>query len=189
MDLFLCLGEYIIFSGTEQARQCAVTMEHVELWYCMATKNFSLTLILEDDVILVPYFTQKFNCFIRKVFEADTAVTSNKGHEMLAVGSCMNFHGEAFRYMQHNSTPFISSQKTNASRCSHAYTLTSRWARMLADEVKRLKNSFAASDIFLRNMYARSDTLKSLWLDPPLAYQGNQIYNLDNVDVFLKKSY
>ena len=164
-------------------------MEHVELWYFIASKNFSLALILEDDVMLVPYFTQKFNCFIRKVLEAETAVTNDKEHGMLVVGSCMNFHGEAFNYMQNNATPFISSQKTNASRCSHAYTLTSRSARILVKEIKRRKNSFVGSDIFLRDMFARSDTLTSLWLDPPLAYQGSQIYHLDNFDIFLNKSY
>jgi GR25 family glycosyltransferase involved in LPS biosynthesis len=172
-----------------QARQCAVTMEHVELWHELAARNFSWTLIFEDDVIFVPFFREKFNCFIHKVLQSDVSTTNYSQQSMLVIGGCFDFHDQAFNSNQADAVPVISVHKKNASRCSHAYSLTSNSARMLVNEIKRHKNSFSGSDIFLRDIFARSATLASVWLDPPLVYQGNQIINLNNVASFINKSY
>jgi GR25 family glycosyltransferase involved in LPS biosynthesis len=164
-------------------------MEHIELWHEIASKNFSLTLIFEDDVIFVPFFREKFNCFVHEALQGDVSITSHSQQSMLVIGGCLGFHDQAFNSNQVDAAPVISVHKTNASRCSHAYSLTSSSARMLIDEIKRHKNSFTGSDIFLRDMFARSATLISLWLDPPLAYQGNQISDLDSIVLFKNKSY
>ncbi len=177
------------FGGSEQTRQCAVTMEHVELWHEIALQNFSLTLIFEDDVIFVPFFRKKFNCFVQQALHNSVSTSNDSLQTMLVIGGCFGFHDQAFNSNQADGVPVISVHKTNASRCSHAYSLSSNTAKMLVNEIKRRKNSFSGSDIFIRDMFARSATLVSLWLDPPLVYQGNQITNLDNISLFKNKSY
>lgn len=164
-------------------------MEHVELWHEIASKNFSLTLIFEDDVIFVPFFRKKFNCFIHKVLQDGASPTNNRQQSMLVIGGCFGFHDQAFNSNHANATPVMSMHKTDASRCSHAYSLSSNSAKMLINEIMHHKNSFSGSDIFLREIFARSALLESLWLDPPLVYQGNQIIDLNNITLFKDKSY
>jgi GR25 family glycosyltransferase involved in LPS biosynthesis len=155
-----------------------VTIEHVELWHKIASGNFSLTLILEDEVIFVPFFREKFNCFIHEALKSGSSVSSDGQKLMFVNGGCCGDHGQAFNSTQADAIPVSSFRKANASRCSYAYSLTSSSVKMLVNEIKRRKNSFAGSDIFLRDMFARSATLDYVWLDPPLVYQEKQITNI-----------
>jgi hypothetical protein len=38
-------------------------------------------------------------------------------------------------------------------------------------------------------LFRLSSILKSFWVDPPLAYQGNQVIDLDNLETFKRRTY
>ena len=44
--------------GEDQQRKCALAMKHADVWYEMAERKVRLGLILEDDVIFVPFFKE-----------------------------------------------------------------------------------------------------------------------------------
>ena len=162
-------------------------MEHVELWYDLATTTKEIALILEDDIIFVPHFRTKLNCAIAEVL--GNSHVHSTFPPMLVIGGCFNFHDERFQYTDPHAIPLLSIHKQNATRCSHAYFLSSDSAKTLIQEIKRVKNHFSGADIFLRQLFARSTTLFSIWIDPPIAYQRNQIFDLDQLRVFVNKSY
>lgn len=162
-------------------------MEHVELWYDLARTTKEIALILEDDIIFVPHLRRKLNCIIAEILGSSHARIAFP--PMLVIGGCFNFHDERFQYTDPHAIPLLSIHKQNATRCSHAYFLSSESAKTVIEEIKRTKNQFFGADIFLRQMFARSTTLFSVWVDPPIAYQRNQIFDLDQLYVFMNKSY
>jgi GR25 family glycosyltransferase involved in LPS biosynthesis len=190
----------------DQQRKCSLLMKHVEVWYEMAEKNVSLGLILEDDAIFVPLFKEKLARMINEGIRSGTlrmngACATPKVQEtmvmgerinqdpMFVIGSCENLHGGSFQKQLPHARPVLTSHKSSSSRCTHAYLLTSCSARALVQQIRAQQNEFLPSD-FLQNYLVRlSPTLQAFWIDPPLAYQGNQIIDLDNMATFKVQSY
>jgi GR25 family glycosyltransferase involved in LPS biosynthesis len=175
-------------------------MKHADIWYEMAEQNVNLGLILEDDAIFVPFFKEKFS---RTIFAAlrsgalrlNTTCTAKKqrqihNHEwidqnpMIVIGSCSNLHDQSFEKNSSDAQLSLSTHKSDASRCTHAYLLTSCSAQALVDQLQAQKNDFWPSDSTLNNLFSISPTLQSFWMDPPLAYQGNQVTDIDNITTF-----
>ncbi|UJR20074.1 hypothetical protein I4U23_023206 [Adineta vaga] len=183
-----------------QQRRCPITMEHVDVWYEIAKEKIRLALILEDDVIFVPFFKEKFLRMISTAIHVGalqlnrTCVERREGHiskderieqnPMFVIGSCFHLHDEYFRQSSSNAFPLLSTQKMNASRCTHAYLLTSCSAQALVEQIHKQKNDFVNSDFFQNHLFRLSSTLQSFWIDPPLAYQGNQIVDHDQIKSF-----
>ncbi len=44
-------------------------------------------------------------------------------------------------------------------------------------------------DILQNNLFRLSPTLQSFWMNPPLAYQGNQVIDLDGIETFKRQTY
>ena len=188
-------------------KQEAVTIEHVDLWHEIALTNDSFSLVLEDDALFVPFFKQKFNRFVyeairkgalkitsRCAFQSSLESSDNRNawlnqDSILVFGSCFNFHGPLFQMERSDAAPTVSAQKTNASRCTHAYFLTACSAKALVRQIMSKKNKFQQSDYFLRQLVAESPTLQSFCLDPPLVYQGNQAIDLDSIKTFQIRTY
>jgi hypothetical protein len=108
---------------------------------------------------------------------------------MIVIGTCFNFYGQSFQKYFSNAAPVITTQKSNASRCSHAYLLTSCSAQALIEQIHAQENDFWASDIMQNYLISLSPTLQSFWVDPPLAYQGNQVIDLDRLSSFTSQTY
>lgn len=173
-------------------------MKHTDVWYEMAEKNISLGLIIEDDAIFVPFFKEKFTRMIFAAinqrflrFDGRCAETNQSIDQdpMFVLGTCFHFHGRSFQSNINNARPIFSRQKRSASRCSHAYLLTSCSAKALVREIQREKNDFWPSDFLQNHLFLRSPTLESFWIDPPLVYQGNQVTDLDGIETFRKQTY
>ena len=107
---------------------------------------------------------------------------------MFVIGSCFNFHGSTFEQSSSRARPVLTTHKSNPSRCTHAYLLTSCSAQALVDQIQAKKNVFRASDFMQNHLFPASPTLQSFWMDPPLVYQGNQVTDLDNVRTFKKQN-
>lgn len=180
-------------------------MEHVDVWYEMAEKKIPLGLIFEDDAILVPFFKEKFTRMIyaaldKKILrlngtcpEPPTKPISNdetvQQNPMIVIGTCFDFHGSSFQKNLPNAPPLLTPHKSDPSRCSHAYLLTSCSAQALIDQMRVQKNDYQPSDFLQNYLFPPSPTLQSFWMDPPLVYQGNQVVDLDKLRTFASQTY
>ena len=201
--LNICL--YSSFLDEQQQKTCALAMKHVDVWHDMADKKIPLGLVLEDDVIFVPYFKEKFTRMIyaaidQKILRIDgTCIKPREKpisndetihqNPMIVIGTCFNFHGLSFQENLSNATPVLTTHKSDPSRCTHAYLLTSCSAQALVDQIQAQKNDYQPSDFLQNHLFPSSPTLQSFWMDPPLAYQGNQVTDLDKLPTFASKTY
>ncbi len=204
-----CFVNYRIISASEkQRRQCAITMEHIDIWHDIVARNSSLSLIFEDDAVFVPNFREKFDRTIYTAIRTGAlkigglahcvknkphlSATSNEWVEqdpMIVIGSCHQMHDDSFAKNQRDVPPILFTHKESGSRCTHAYLLTACSARALLRQINVQKNRFLPSDLFLNGQVVASPTLQSFWLDPPIVYQGNKIHDLDGIPSFKRKTY
>ena len=180
-------------------------MKHVDVWYEVAEQKIQLALILEDDAIFVPFFKEKFTRMIYKAIDSgilhlnetcvkpkEKSIPNNERinqNAVIHIGICLKLHGEGFEKQFSNATPFLSTCKFNTPRCSHAYLLTSCSAQALIDQMQAQKNKFLYLDHMQTYLIRLSPNLQTFWMDPPLAYQGNQIIDLDNIQSFKRTTY
>ena len=183
-------------------------MEHVDIWHDIVQRNLSLALILEDDAVFVPAFAEKLNrtvftalrtgalkiggltqCLKGKIHLSRNSDEWIRQDPMLVIGSCMQFHDASFPENDQHAGPMLSTHKEMSSRCSHAYLLTACSARALLDQMATRKSLFLQSDFLLNDLVRASPTLQAFWLDPPIAYQGNRIKDLDGIPSFRGVSY
>jgi len=171
----------------------------------MAEQKVGLGLILEDDAIFVPFFKEKFTRMIyaainygilhinrtcvkpkEKPISDDEWINQNP---MIVIGSCFNLRSQYFQKHLLNAPPLLTTHKSSSSRCTHAYLLTSCSAEALVDQIQAQKNDFWPSDFMQNNLFRLSSTLQSFWMDPPLAYQGNQVIDLDKMETLKRQTY
>ena len=203
----LLLLPWSIFSllDNAQQRKCPLAMKHADVWYEMAERKVPLGLIVEDDVIFVPFFKEKLTRMIHAALRTGAlrlngtcAVSKNKTiaddewinqNPMFVIGTCYYFHGSAFEKSSPRARPVLSTHKSNPSRCTHAYLLTWCSAQALVEQIQAKQSDFWPSDFMQNHLFPASPTLQSFWVDPPLVYQGNQVTDLDNVNTFKKQTY
>ena len=184
-------------------------MKHIDIWHDIVTRNSSfLSLILEDDAVFVPNFTEKFKrtfyTAIRtgalKIGGLDQCI-QNKTHlpknstewieqdPMIVIGGCFQIHDSAFPKNRTDAPPMLSTHKEKSTRCAHAYLLTACSAQALLRQINAQKNRPMGPDYLLNLHVAASPTMQSFWLDPPIVYQGNQIHDLDGIPSFQRTTY
>jgi GR25 family glycosyltransferase involved in LPS biosynthesis len=151
-------------------------MEHVDVWYDMAEKKIRLALILEDDAIFVPFFKEKFLRMISKAINNrilrinETCVKAKEKsisddeqtnqNAMIVIGTCFNFHDQCFQSSLSDAPPLLSTHKSDASRCTHAYLLTSCSAQALVHQIHLQKNDFLPSDDMQNDLFRLSGRLQ-----------------------------
>ncbi|CAF1058737.1 unnamed protein product [Adineta steineri] len=189
----------------EQQRRCAITLEHVDVWHEIIEQKLQLALILEDDVIFVPFFKEKLTRMIYTAIRSralrinetcakmkDKRMADNEWinqNPMIVIGTCFNFHDRYFQKHLSDAPPLLSTHKREVSRCTHAYLLTLCSAQALINQIQEQKNDFLPSDFMQNYLFRLSPTLQSFWMDPPLAYQGNQINDTDKLETFKVQTY
>jgi len=180
-------------------------MKHVDIWYEMAERKMGLALIVEDDTIFVPFFKEKFTRMILFAINNGilrmngTCIKSNKKsiskderinqNAMIVIGTCPNMYSPYFRSYLSDAPPILTTHKSSSSRCTNAYLLTSCSSQALVDQIHAQKNDFVPSDHMQNHLFRLSRTLQSFWIDPPLAYQGNKVIDLDKLSSFKIQSY
>jgi hypothetical protein len=103
---------------------------------------------------------------------------------MIVIGTCFHLYDQSFKKYFSNASPLLFTHKSNPSRCTHAYLLTSCSAQALIDQIQEEKNYFWSSDFMQNHLFPLSATLQSFWMDSPLVYQGNQVTDLDHLSSF-----
>jgi GR25 family glycosyltransferase involved in LPS biosynthesis len=180
-------------------------MKHVEVWHEIVEHNISLALILEDDPIFVPFFKEKFNRFIYTAIrtgalrlnrtclnQTNNSINNQEWFNqepMFVIGICFNFMDPSFQRNQSDAQPILTTHKQGASRCAHAYLITSCSAKAMIDVINKYKIDTDTPDWLLNYIYPRSPILQAFWLDPALVYQGNQIVDMEHLETYVGATY
>ena len=177
-----------------------MTIQHVQVWHEILTRNSTLSLILEDDAIFVPFFKEKFDRFVYTAIRTGALriddshcatprenISANEWINQdpaFVIGGCANLRDPSFPPDKHNATPLVSAHKEKFSRCSHAYVLTRCSAQALLRQMHLKKISFHIIDWLQTYLGKTSPTLQPFWLDPAIVYQGSQARDLSGVITF-----
>ncbi|CAF3162628.1 unnamed protein product [Rotaria sp. Silwood2] len=208
-EIFRKLNLYTKFKLTRRTqRRCAITMEHIDIWHDIIKRNSSLSLILEDDAVFVPNFREKFdrtiytaihtgalkiqgltNCINKSILLPESKEGWFEQDPMIFVGGCLYKHDRTFEKNRKDAQPILSTHKTTATRCTHAYLLTACSAQALLRQIAVKINVFLQIDYLLDVIVDEAPTLQSFWLDPPIVYQGNHIADLDGIPSFHRTVY
>lgn len=185
---------------------CPIIMKHVEAWRDVAEKQIKLALILEDDPIFVPFVKEKLERVIYTAirtgalrldtsclkFSQDKTMKHNEWiyqEPMFVIGTCYRYHDESFNMSVSNSQPLLTTHKIKSSRCAHAYMITACSARAMLEAIAAKPTVVDTPDFLMNDLFSRSPILQSFWIDPPLVYQGNRVYDLERLETFLGSKY
>jgi hypothetical protein len=183
-------------------------MEHIDIWHDIVARNSSLSLIFDGNAVFVPNFREKFDRTIYTAIRTGALKIGGLAHcvmnkprlpanskewieqdPVIFISSCLQVHDDSFAKNQTDALPLLSAHKERASRCLHAYLLTTCSAQALIRQIAAQKNAVTDADIFFNRQVAASPTLQSFWLDPPIVYQRNKIYELKEIPSFKRKTY
>ena len=192
---------FVIYLGdATQQRYCAVTVHHVKIWHEIAKSNATLSLVLEDDAVFVPFFKEKFDRFVYTAIRTG-ALKINPTHcasprsnisanewinqdPAFIIGACANLRDSTFSPENRHAFPRLSTHKERFSRCSHAYVLNRCSAQGLLRQMYSKKIPFHIIDWLMIYLGETSRTLQPFWLDPAIAYQGSQATDLQKISTF-----
>ena len=185
-----------------QQRYCAVTVHHVKIWHKIAASNATLSLVLEDDAIFVPFFKEKFDRFVYTAIRtgalkidqthcasARSNISANEWFNQdptFVIGACANLRDATFPPEKPDAPPRLSMHRERFSRCSHAYVLSRCSAQALLRQMHVKRMPFHIIDWLMIYLGEQSPTVQSFWLDPGIAYQGSQAVDLHNVSTFMR---
>ena len=181
-------------------RGCAVVVEHIDSWYSIAERNLSFALIVEDDVVFVPFLKEKFNRIMSEAvkrnlikFNKNTSACSDLDNmenitmEQLLdnpiltegvfhFGKCINIETPGLNFSSLIDIPrFTPYRNYFCGRCAHMYGMTHCAAKMMINTLRRSPGRFQWADWLINHVIINSPKLIGWWPDPPLGYQTSQI--------------
>lgn len=151
--------------NTNMRIRIANGMEHITAYEEMLARNYSALLILEDDVVFVQDFVERYT-------EAMLQVPPN--FDVVFLGVCMGRHAPR---TDDRGAHWISKRVFYARqhRCANGYVISRKAAQKLLgpEGKKRLLRMFRNSDCFLEMMMG--EVIPNVyWLEPPLVYEGSK---------------
>ena len=198
INSFISLSIYL--GDVTQLRFCAVTMHHVKIWHQIAASNSTLSLVLEDDAIFVPFFKEKFDRFVYTAIRTgalkidQTTCATNRSNistnewinqdPAFVIGTCSGLRDSTFPPNKHDAPPRLSTHKEKFSRCSHAYVLNRCSAQALLRQMYSKRIHFHIIDWLQTYLGETSPTLQPFWLDPGIAHQGSEATDLQSISTF-----
>lgn len=115
--------------------------------------GYNSSLVFEDDIILEPDFTKRFNEYTNQL---------PIDWDICWVGSCCNLNA---RNIEDNK--FI--YKIDGSRCTHAYMISNRGVSKIMDKLSFVDNTI---DWYFNKLISENH-LNNFWMEPPLVFQNN----------------
>ena len=190
---------------------CATVIEHIDTWYSIAKRNLTFVLVLEDDVVFVPFLKEKFNRFMseavkRKLIKVDqhqTVCSSFENIENVTIdellknpiltegifhfGTCLNLQTPGVKPYSFIDVPRISPyRKYYCGRCGHMYGMSHCAAKMMITALHKIPTRFQWTDWLINHIIVNSPKLIGWWTDPPLGYQTGKIEPICELDHTLK---
>jgi GR25 family glycosyltransferase involved in LPS biosynthesis len=137
---------------TLRLSELSLILKHNYVFEDMIKNNYESVLVLEDDVLFVEDFINKFNNQIKDA-ELD--------YDLIWVGTCCNL-----KYPNTVSDKFI--YKHNGSRCTHGYIISKNCAKKMMEFLKQ--NNYPADFAF--NSAIEKMNLNNYWMEPSLILQN-----------------
>ena len=134
--------------------EISLALKHCWIIKDAFNKNYESILILEDDVVLVENFTEKFNSYKNQLPE---------NWDSCFIGTCCDLHAQLVNGRN--------VYKTNGSRCTHAYILSRNGISKLINEINTINDCID----WYYNLVIHKLQLENYWFEPSIANQ-NTIY-------------
>lgn len=137
---------------TLRLSELSLLLKHNYVFEDMIKNNYESVLVLEDDVLFVEDFINKFNYQIKD---------KDLDYDLIWVGTCCNL-----KYPNSVSDKFI--YKNKGSRCTHGYIISNKCAKKMVEFLKI--NNHPADFAFNNaiNMY----NFNNYWMEPALILQN-----------------
>jgi GR25 family glycosyltransferase involved in LPS biosynthesis len=130
--------------------EISLVLKHIKIINEVAEK-YDYALVLEDDAFLCEDFQEEF---------IETFNQLPQDWDLGWVGTCCNLHTQPGLGMR--------IAKTKGSRCTHAYIISNKCAKIVLDEIKYCNDG---SD-FYYNYLIEKYQLNNYWFEPALAIQN-----------------
>jgi len=130
----------------------SLALKHAWIVTDMHKRGYSSVLVLEDDVVLVDDFVEKYNAYMKQM-----PIDWDVGW----VGSC--FH------LKEPEVPNVNIYRSRrGSRCGHAYCLSKAFAQKMIHDIRNVDKP---ADVYYNYIIKKFD-LNNYWFQPPLAFQS-----------------
>lgn len=140
--------------------EIATTLEHARVWDNCIQKKYNRVLILEDDVLFVPNFAERWNSYSKEILS---------DAEIISIGDGFDMHIDKAPYnITITSEKHFYKNPLHHMRCSDSYVIT-------MDACKKILSTFLPFalpiDWELNYQLALHD-IQVYWLEPTLVRQG-----------------
>ena len=139
--------------------QIAIALSHFYA-YNQIMKHYDYALILEDDAILSPNFTDRFKQYL---FELSS------DFDMLFIGNGCNLHISPDKLIPNQHI-----YKTGTSRCTDSYVVSKKCATQICKYIATLNHSINIPIDWWLNDAARDNNFNMYWTEPTIVTQGTQ---------------
>jgi GR25 family glycosyltransferase involved in LPS biosynthesis len=155
-----------IFDATEEGRYLKYSEISLLLKHCWILKDayhkYDTIMVLEDDVVLVNDFVNRFNLYKKQLPE---------NWDICWVGTCCD--------LEANLIDGLNVYPASGSRCTHAFIVSQNCIKKVVDD---LKNCFEPADFFY-NTLIKKFNLSNWWFEPSLAFQNSEYQTTIQNDV------
>ena len=192
---------------------CSAVTQHVDAWYSIAKRNLSFALILEEDMVFVPFLKEKFNRFISEAVKLHLIKVSNNQNDCASFsdeedytisqmlktpiltegvfhfGKCTDIINPHITSNNLKEVPrFIPYRNYSNGHCAHMYGMTHCAAKMMIKTLSKFPRRSQCTGRLINQLITNSPKLIGWWTDPPLGYPASKIDTIGKLDPFLKQS-
>ena len=139
--------------------------------YRLVAENYENALILEDDVVISPNFSNILNHYMTQL---------PGDYDMLFLGDGCNLHIERHKLIENKNVYEKCLYPTRwggdgASRCTDSYVISKKCAITMCEYIANLQQKITLPSDWWLNVAARANNLKVYWAEPTIVTQGTQI--------------
>jgi glycosyl transferase family 25 len=158
-----------MFDKRYNAAQIAIALSHMYAYRQIAEK-YDSGLIFEDDIILDPFFTKKFNKIIGQLPDNyDMCFIGSGGGVGLHIEPDKIVHG---KYVYKKCLEETLWGGGGATRCTDSYVVSKKCAQTICKYVDNLPYKINVAVDWWLNTVARDNKLKVYWAEPTIVTQG-----------------
>ena len=133
--------------------EISLALKHIHIIHEVITHKYSNVLVLEDDVVMVDGFIEKFNKYFSQL---------PSDYDLAWVGTCCELYSKDIE-------PGVNVYKhESSSRCTHCYIMSYTGAMKMVEQFGDIND---AIDWYFNSLIINTP-LNNFWFEPPLAYQN-----------------
>jgi GR25 family glycosyltransferase involved in LPS biosynthesis/tetratricopeptide (TPR) repeat protein len=154
-----------LFEDNYSKTQIAISLSHMKAYKDIAMNNLAYGVILEDDVLLCPYFLSKLNNYMKQVPHDYDAV-------FLGEGCGINEHRVQPERILPNQNVYLMEQ-FNKTKCTDSYVISLQCAKNIVEYLTKMEYKINEPvDWWLNKPLREIPDTDVYWCEPPLTKQG-----------------